>query len=83
MSTTATPTPPSKPTPERLSLWDRWFNCERREIAKRGQENWSYVTTSCGIPLESTRRTTVRDYVDYRIIDRVTGSERIEREYLN
>ena len=81
--TTDTPTPTPPLILERLSLWDRWFNRYRREVAERGSENWSHVKTLNGLPLESTRTVYPRDWVEYRITDRVTGSTRIEREYLN
>jgi hypothetical protein len=71
--------------PEKLNLWDRLFNRYRKEVAERGLENWSktYQDSFTGLPLESTRQTYCRDWVDYRIIDRLTGSVTIEREYLN
>lgn len=65
-------------TPEKLNLWDRIFNRERREMIDKGEERWGRWSP-IGIKLHDY----MRCYVDYRVIDRVTGSERIEREYLN
>lgn len=66
-------------TPEKLNLWDRLFNRERREVAARGVEQW--VSYRYGVAISGSEFT--RNYVDYRVVDRVTGSERIVREYLN
>ncbi len=63
--------------PEKLSLWDRIFNRYRKEIAEEGSETW----TNYEIP-ECPRKYT-RNFVKYRVIDRVTGSETIEKKYLN
>lgn len=69
-------------TPERLSLWDRVFNRTRREVHGRGKETWTKRPRDpygyyIGKPYEYTRT-----WVEYRVIDRVTGSVTIEREYL-
>lgn len=60
-------------TPERLNLWDRFFNRHRREVLKH----------HC---MERTNKSTGEKreypYVDYRVIDRLTGSEIIERQWL-
>lgn len=69
-------------TPEKLNLWDRFFNRYRREVVTRATENWKHQAQVAGIPTGDPFRYT-RDYVEYRIIDRLTGSVRIEREYLN
>jgi len=67
--------------PEKLNLWDRFFNRTRREVAGRGQDDFVETCTIYGVPMNT--RNFVRDWVDYRIIDRLTGSEIIKREYLN
>ena len=64
--------------PEKLNLWDRIFNRRQRVVHDRGSETWQGRSQ---ITHEMVRYQ--RDYVEYRIIDRLTGSERIEREYLN
>lgn len=49
----------------------------KKEIIKRGTEIWSsYVFPNKRITYE-------RDYVDYKITNRLTGSETIKRKYLN
>jgi hypothetical protein len=63
--------------PEKLSLWDRLFNRYRRSIHSRGSENWSIH--QYGVHCYNYSR----DYVEYLVIDRLTGSERIEKKYLN
>lgn len=67
---------------EKLNLWDRIFNRYKKVIIEEGKETWNkYYTNYYG---ES-----VIDYsydkffVKYKIIDRITGSEEIEKEYLN
>lgn len=60
--------------PEKLNLWDRVFNRYRKEVADRGTCLWGRFDTD----LYDRKR----HWVEYRIIDRVTGSETIEREYL-
>jgi hypothetical protein len=64
-------------TPEKLNLWDRFFNRYRKEILQRGEETWR-VHDWAGLELMRYSRV----YVDYKVIDRVTGSETIKREYL-
>ncbi len=69
-------------TPEHLSLWDRWFNRHRKEVHARGEEEWQTTTTYGGVVVGEPRKYH-RLWIEYRVIDRLTGSERIEREYLN
>ncbi len=64
--------------PEKLSLWDRWFNRYRREVHQRGSATWH--RTYDGMKLAGSDFT--RRWVEYRVIDRLTGSERLEREYI-
>lgn len=59
--------------PEKLSLWDRFFNRYKKIIKKEGSETWEYYYS--GIEFK-------RCFVEYLIIDRLTGSETIEKEYL-
>lgn len=66
-------------TPEKLSLWDRLFNRYRREIVQQGQSTFLYE--KYGYMLPGSEHT--RDWVLYRVIDRVTGSEELEKVYLN
>lgn len=65
--------------PEHLNLWDRVFNRYRRIIHDRGEEGW-VLRSSAGFLLPDEYR---RDWVEYKVIDRLTGSEHIEREYIN
>jgi hypothetical protein len=71
--------------PENLNIWDRIFNRTRREIIERGQEQWhkTYGEGSCYQGQKVPNSQFTRDFVVYRIIDRVTGSEKIEKKYLN
>jgi hypothetical protein len=64
--------------PEKLNLWDRIFNRKRQEIVSEGQETWDYHCggVEIGAPF-------IRYFVKYKIINRVTGSETIEKVYLN
>jgi hypothetical protein len=66
--------------PEKLSLWDRWFNRYKRTIHKRGSETWN-IFNIYGEKIPTSNYS--RSYVEYLVIDRLTGSERIEKEYLN
>ncbi len=64
-------------TPERLNLWDRLFNRYRREVAARGTDHRGLY--------HGGRDTGVKrsyHWVEYKVIDRLTGSETIEREYM-
>ena len=65
--------------PEKISFWDRMFNRTRREVIERGQDRWH--KTLNGQKVIGSEYT--RDFVVYRVIDRVTGSETIEKKYLN
>jgi hypothetical protein len=60
---------------ETLNIWDRMFNRYRKVVSNRGTEKWKrYV--------DGKEYTHLRDYVEYTVTDRVTGSETIQREYL-
>ena len=63
---------------EKLNLWDRIFNRYRTEIYQEGTENWH--RTYEGRKLQGGEYT--RKYVQYKVIDRVTGSETLETQYL-
>ena len=72
--------------PEKLSLWDRLFNRYRKVIHQRGHETWekrygagSILHPGQVVPCSGYNR----DWIEYKIIDRVTGSETIDRVYLN
>ena len=66
---------------EKLNLWDRIFNRHRREIVERGHETWrrSWDDNS-GF---SKSNEYIREFVIYKVVDRVTGSEEMEKVYLN
>lgn len=66
---------------EKLSLWDRIFNRYRKTIRKQGSETWTNRNYHYGIEMDKYEYT--RNYVEYTVTDRVTGSETIEKEYLN
>lgn len=65
------------PQPARLSLWDRLFNRYIKIVHVRGNESWAKY--QYGVKIYDYNR----DWVDYKVVDRVTGSENITREYLN
>lgn len=72
--------------PEKLNLWDRFFNRYRKEVIEQGCENWEKYVNADGfnhIYCEKEWRAFSRNYVKYKIIDRLTGSESIKIEYLN
>lgn len=69
----------SKNNIEKLNLWDRIFNRYHKVIVQEGDETWH--KTAYGYHVSGSEFS--RYYVKYKIIDRVTGSERIEKEYLN
>ena len=62
---------------EKLNFWDRIFNRYKKTIHNRGTETWS--SYSFGKYMASYSRS----WIEYKITDRVTGSEMIKREYLN
>lgn len=70
--------------PEKLNLWDRFFNRYRKVIVEEGTEDW--VRTKWFKSWDGLRKIETpisRTFVKYKIIDRLTGSEEIELEYLN
>lgn len=64
---------------EKLNLWDRFFNRYKQEIVKQGVETWTKRKSYDW----SQTWDYERHFVIYKIIDRVTGSETIEKDYLN
>lgn len=64
--------------PEKLNIWDRFFNRYRRTIHSTKLETWSARSRN-GHELYKYQR----EYIDYLVIDRLTGSEKIERVYLD
>lgn len=66
------------PIPEKLNLWDRLFNRYRRVVHQRGQSFWQHYLNGCEIGKEYAR-----PWVEYKVIDRLTGSIKIERDYLD
>lgn len=62
--------------PEKLNLWDRIFNRYRKTIRNEGSEIWT--RTIYGVEKEY-----IRKYVEYTVTDRLTGSQTIEKQYLN
>jgi hypothetical protein len=63
--------------PEKLSLWDRFFNRYRKTIHNKGEESWFIV--QYGVK----QYTYARCFVEYLVVDRLTGSETLKKEYLN
>ena len=73
-------------TPEKLNLWDLIFNRTRKEVLGRGQETWHKTYGDGWQHLEGSEVPNSkykRNWFDYKIIDRLTGSETIKREYLD
>ncbi len=67
--------------PESLNIWDRIFNRYRKEIIERGSETWTQRYGNFGVITDKFNF--ARQFVVYKVIDRLTGSETIEKEYLN
>lgn len=67
--------------PEKLNLWDRFFNRHRKEVISRGQECWKRYRPGFWSSVYYIDYT--RYWVEYRIVDRLTGSITLKREYLN
>lgn len=61
---------------EKLNLWDRIWNRYRKEVADRGSIDGYYMG------FMGTREYVTREWIEYRVIDRLTGSETLKREYL-
>lgn len=81
---------PKKTNLEKLNWWDRLFNKTRKTVVERGSENWerkypndyaNQIYNQVGKVIPNS--TYGRDFVVYKITDRVTGSEKIVKEYLN
>ena len=65
--------------PEKLNLWDRFFNRYRKVIIEEGKTTWNYRSPYNG---EKIGQPFNRNYVKYKIIDRLTGSETIDIDYI-
>lgn len=68
-------------SPEKLNLWDRIFNRYRREVVEQGKETWNHYSNPNLYWIKPRKYS--RDFVKYKIIDRLTGSVKIKKEYLN
>ncbi len=75
---------------EKLNLWDRLFNRYKTIIESRGEETWSkrypnnqFYMVSGLVGKEIPNSDFKRQYVIYKKIDRLTGSETLEKTYLN
>jgi hypothetical protein len=64
--------------PEKLNLWDRLFNRYRKTLYSRGVEKWKQYNVYTGKVYVDYDRV----YIEYLIVDRLTGSEEIEKVYL-
>ena len=67
--------------PEKLNLWDRIFNRYKKIIHKRGTEQYLPLWNN-RLPDYANLIPISRDYIEYLIIDRLTGSEIIKKEYI-
>lgn len=67
---------------EKLSLWDRLFNRYRKVIVQEGDEGWTKIIRCDYTGAVLGKHNYSRNFVKYKIIDRVTGSETIKVEYL-
>lgn len=65
--------------PEKLTMWERLFARYRKEIHARGQQACAYAWHGTKIAGSEF----VRHWIEYKITDRLTGGETIEREYLD
>lgn len=64
---------------EKLNLWDRLFNRRKKIIIGRGKQDFHMTYEGQRLPNSEYQRS----WVEYKIIDRLTGSETIMREYLD
>ncbi len=62
---------------EKLNLWDRIFNRYRKEVVDRGTISLYSGDDTSRLPIK------IKHWVEYRIIDRLTGSETLRRERLD
>lgn len=69
-------------TPEKLNLWDRLFNRYRKEVHDRGTTINRRFYRKDGVIIPGSESESETKWVEYRVIDRLTGSETIKREYL-
>jgi hypothetical protein len=67
--------------PEKIGWWDRLFNRYRKEIVNEGSEPWIHYPF--GTNVDTLKISYTRYFIKYKVIDRVTGSETIEKEYFN
>lgn len=65
--------------PEKLSFWE-WLFCRRRKVfVNRGTETWCHTYyDGANIPGSDFKR----NWVEYHIVDRLTGDYVIKKEYL-
>ena len=70
-----------KYAPEKLNLWDRFFNRYKRIPVREFTENW--VRFYPGTYLEIPNSNYIRRVNVYHSVDRLTGGYEIFREYLN
>ena len=64
---------------EKLSLWDRWFNRYRKTVHSRGTDEWYQTHRGIKLPNSDFQR----EWIEYLITDRITGSQTIEKVYIN
>lgn len=68
--------------PEKLSLWDRFFNRRRKIVIEEGREGWcNYRRDEFSINVHEIRY--MREFVKYAIVDRLTGSVTLKKDYLD
>lgn len=67
--------------PEKLSRWDRWFNRYKKIPVKQGRETWTEQMTHNGVRYGPVHEFN-RNYVEYHVVDRLTGGYTIKKEYI-
>lgn len=69
--------------PEKLNLFDRFFNRYREEVYERGiVKSTEFYRYPDGTIVPNSEVETEYPYLEYFITDRLTGSETIKRVYL-
>lgn len=66
--------------PEKLNLYDRFFNRYRKIPIEEGCETWERLERDAWYQWVREYR---RDFIVYEIVDRLTGSVEIKKVYLN
>ena len=69
--------------PEKLNLWDRLFNRYKLEVIEEGEDSFTRYQDVGEQILKLPPKKFYRTFVKYRRIDRLTGSEKLIKEYID